>query len=153
MADGIQMLTVYAFSTENWSREENEISTLMLIITKYSATFKQEALTKNVQVKIFSTGMTFCLLYYTLQKLTLSLDKKKLPSYVQDTMRDLESSTAHCNGFTLNICLSYGSRAEITQAVAQISADVVSGTIQQEDITEELVKTYLITKDIQGIVN
>ena len=56
MQDGIEMLTVYAFSTENWSREEREVSMLMMIIAKYAETFKQEAVAKNVRVQVLATG-------------------------------------------------------------------------------------------------
>lgn len=59
MEDGIEILTVYAFSTENWSREQHEVTTLMLIISKYADSFKQEAKTRNVRVKVLATGIFF----------------------------------------------------------------------------------------------
>jgi undecaprenyl pyrophosphate synthase len=62
MEDGIEILTVYAFSTENWKREATEVNTLMVIISKYADSFKDEAITKNIRVKILATGLwTFSL--------------------------------------------------------------------------------------------
>ncbi len=57
MEDKIKILTVYAFSTENWNRDEHEITTLMMIISKYAESFKQEAMTRNVKVNILATGI------------------------------------------------------------------------------------------------
>ncbi len=57
MADGVEVATVYAFSTENWNREASEVTTLMTIFAKYAETFKVEALAKNVKVNVLSTGM------------------------------------------------------------------------------------------------
>ena len=59
MEDGIEILTVYAFSTENWKREQHEVTTLMLIISKYADSFKIEATSRNVRVKVLATG-TYC---------------------------------------------------------------------------------------------
>jgi undecaprenyl diphosphate synthase len=55
MNDGIEVLTVYAFSTENWSRDPLEVQTLMTIFAKYAQSFKQEALSRNVRVRVIST--------------------------------------------------------------------------------------------------
>jgi undecaprenyl diphosphate synthase len=66
MEDKIKTLTVYAFSTENWNRDENEIRTLMMIISKYADSFKQEAISRNIKVNILATGTAFhicCILY------------------------------------------------------------------------------------------
>ena len=57
MSDGVEILTVFAFSTENWNRDPKEISILMNIFAKYAESFRQEALNKNVRVKILSTGL------------------------------------------------------------------------------------------------
>lgn len=85
--DGVQVLTVYAFSTENWSREPLEVQTLMSIFAKYAESFKTEALSHNVKVNVLST------------------DAEKLPVSVATAVQQLEAATAHCTSFTLNICL------------------------------------------------
>ena len=56
MNDGVEMLTVYAFSTENWNRDPYEVTTLMTIFSKYADSFKTEALSRNVRVRVLSTG-------------------------------------------------------------------------------------------------
>lgn len=56
MKDGVEIVTVYAFSTENWEREAKEVDTLMTIFAKYAETFKVEAVNKNVKVKVLATG-------------------------------------------------------------------------------------------------
>ena len=65
--DGVQMLTAYAFSTENWSRDPLEVQTLMAIFAKYAESFKTEALSHNVKVNVFSTGkwVRVCSLLYS----------------------------------------------------------------------------------------
>lgn len=57
MSAGVEILTVYAFSTENWNRDPNEVAILMGIFAKYAENFKKEALSRNVRVKVLSTGM------------------------------------------------------------------------------------------------
>lgn len=78
--DGVQMLTAYAFSTENWSRDPLEVQTLMAIFAKYAESFKTEALSHNVKVNVFSTGRwcllptrLYCTLSYPPTNLPLSL--------------------------------------------------------------------------------
>lgn len=80
---------MYAFSTENWSRDPLEVSTLMSIFAKYAASFKTEALSHNVKVNVLTT------------------DSSKLPTNVQGAIAELERATAQCTSFTVNICLRY----------------------------------------------
>lgn len=147
MQDGIEMLTVYAFSTENWSREEKEVSTLMMIIAKYAESFKQEAMAKNVRVQVLATGTELFSYHLTFHHI---LDLTKLPPKVQESVTDLESSTAHCSGFLLMICLSYGSRAEIALATQQIAMDCREGKLKAEDIDESTIEKHLTTKGVPG---
>lgn len=128
MDDGVSVLTVYAFSTENWSRAETEVSTLMTIFAKYANSFQSEALSRNVKVNILST------------------DYDKLPVGVQTAVRDLEKVTAACTGFILNICLSYGGRGDILTSCKQIAKEVKTGEILSIDsITEETITARLGT--------
>jgi hypothetical protein len=84
MEDGIEILTVYAFSTENWSREQHEVTTLMLIISKYADSFKQEAKTRNVRVKVLATGaalfLLLCLLLLRISY-TMTSDRFRPPTH------------------------------------------------------------------------
>jgi undecaprenyl diphosphate synthase len=132
MDDGIEILTVYAFSTENWKREATEVNTLMIIISKYADSFKQEAITKNIRVKILAT------------------DFDKLPPNIQSKVHELEEATKDCNKFLVNICLSYGGRADIAMACKGVSSAVLKGDIQLEDINEDTIERFLTTKSIPG---
>lgn len=130
MHDNIEVLTVYAFSTENWSRDPEEVSTLMSIFAKYAETFKNEALQKNVRVRVLSTNF------------------EKLPVNVQASVLELERATAICNGFRLNICLSYGGREEIVLACQAISTAVLNNKLQIQNISEATISAELRTIDI-----
>jgi undecaprenyl diphosphate synthase len=128
--DGVEILTVYAFSTENWSREDLEVNTLMVIISKYAKSFQKEALNKNVKVNILCT------------------DQHQLPSHVKESIEDLETSTKDCDGFVFNICLSYGGRADIVQACQTAAKEVSSGAMEVAEITETYFASQLLTKDM-----
>jgi undecaprenyl diphosphate synthase len=130
MMDGVEILTVYAFSTENWGRETVEVNTLMSIFAKYADSFKKEALEKNVKVIVFCT------------------DDSLLPISVKTAIKSLQESTKDCSGFVVNICLSYGSRAEIVNACKSVVHDCSSGKIEVNSIDESAFSTYLSTKGI-----
>eukprot|EP01041_Mallomonas_annulata_P000921 gene921-1787_t len=130
MLDGVEILTVYAFSTENWGRDPIEVSTLMAIFAKYAETFKHEALTRNVRVRVLSTDMDH------------------LPPNVQASVTDLENSTKHCTGFCLNICLSYGARAEIASTCRSIAQECVENVLDLSAVNESLITTRLLTSGI-----
>ena len=87
MDDGVKMVTVYAFSTENWNRDASEVNTLMIIFAKYAERFKKEALARNVKVNILSTEF------------------EKLSDSVKESVKELQSATEDCTGFVVNICL------------------------------------------------
>ena len=126
MAEGVEVTTVYAFSTENWNRDSQEVTTLMSIFAQYAETFQKEALSRNVQVNIFSTEF------------------EKLPIKVQHSVQELQRATSHCTGFTVNICLSYGGRHEIVQACQEICQEVKEGKIDDiQSIDENLLQSKL----------
>lgn len=128
IADGVEIATVYAFSTENWNREAVEVVTLMTIFSKYAETFKKEALVNNVKIIVLSTNYNM------------------LPLKVQQSVEDLQFSTKQCTGFTLNICLSYGSRSEIVDGCKFLAEKAVAGEIKPSDITESVFGSVLLTK-------
>lgn len=130
MADGVKIVTAYAFSTENWSRDPFEVQTLMTIFAKYAETFKTEALAKNVKVNV------------------LISDSANLPPQVSKSVQDLRESTAHCDGFTLNLCLSYGSRSEIVEACKQIGKKLIDGDLKLQQVNESSMSNYLLTKGL-----
>ena len=127
---GIEVLTVYAFSTENWGRDPAEIASLMGLFCKYAENMKAEALERGVRVRVLST------------------DPSLLPSHVQASMRDLETATEGCDRLTLNLCVSYGGRGEIAQACKAIARQVAAGQLAPEAVDEALVGEHLLTRGL-----
>jgi undecaprenyl diphosphate synthase len=132
MLHGVQILTVFAFSTENWSRERDEVDALMTIIAKYTETVKEEALARNVKVKILST------------------DLERLPPQVRHAVVDLETATAACSAFRLNVCLNYGARQEITAACRHIAQRALNGEISASCVDEAMIEQELLTAGLPG---
>lgn len=123
---GIEYLTLYAFSTENWGRPKDEIKALMgLLVT----TIKKEAkkLDEN-NVRIISIG-----------------DLEKLPSIAHKELLKLIDQTKNNSGLVLNLALSYSSRYEIITAARKIGQDVKSGLLNPDDIDQEKFESYLDT--------
>ena len=121
---GVKYLTLYAFSTENWNRPADEVAALMgLIISE----LKEELFIKN-KVRMRVIG-----------------DRKRLPQNVQDKLEELENLTKDFEAMTLTFALSYSSRWEITDAMQQIAREVKQGSLQPEDINEEVITKHLNT--------
>jgi len=119
---GIKVLTVYAFSTENWKRSQEEVSGLMTIAVEYFVKEISELHKNHVKVQIIG-------------------DKTGLPLKVQQAAQKAEEKTAQNTGLILNVALNYGGRADIVQAVQQI----LKKGFKPEDITEDLISAYLYT--------
>ena len=115
LTDSIEILTVYAFSTENWCREKEEIETLMRIFAKYAFSFVEEAIRNNIRVNILST------------------DVKRLPVAVRKAVFYLIKETKHCSGFQFNICLSYGGREDILSACNALVNDAIDEERQKKN--------------------
>lgn len=126
---GIKYLTLYAFSTENWKRPQAEVDALMHLI---GWTIRKETpdLVKN-NVKIHLLG-----------------EIDRLPESVRRDLEDGRAATAHCTGLNLNICLSYSSRWELTNAARKIAEKVKAGTLLPSEISEETIASELSTADI-----
>eukprot|EP00601_Ochromonadales_sp_CCMP2298_P000064 CAMPEP_0173182272 /NCGR_PEP_ID=MMETSP1141-20130122/7741_1 /TAXON_ID=483371 /ORGANISM="non described non described, Strain CCMP2298" /LENGTH=350 /DNA_ID=CAMNT_0014105339 /DNA_START=187 /DNA_END=1239 /DNA_ORIENTATION=+ len=125
--DGVKIVTVYAFSTENWSRDPLEVQTLMAIFAKYAHTFKAEALSHDVRVNVLST------------------ERDRLPTDVLQAVDELQRATSHCHSFTVNICLSYGSRGDIVNACRSVAACVKGGDFAPDEIDEKMISDRLST--------
>jgi len=122
----IKYLTVYAFSTENWSRSEEEISNLMEIFLKYiNDVIKDD---EGLRVKIIG-------------------DKTPFSEDLRNKMCEMEEKTDKNNGLTLGVCLNYSGRSDITQAVKKIANMVKENKIDVENIDQELIKNNLYTGD------
>ncbi len=125
---GLKYLTVYAFSTENWKRSEEEVGALMLLFKNYLNDLVEAVDTENVRVKIFG-----------------SIDS--LSKTLQSSIKKAMEKTKNNTGTTLSIAFNYGGRDEITNAVKEIATEVKENKIDVEDITEQLISKHLYTKD------
>ena len=121
---GGKFLTLYTFSTENWSRPETEIAALMGLVL---SSLEDEIFMKN-NVRFQVVG-----------------DMQRLPQSVQDKLRETMEHTAQNTAMTMVVALSYSSRWELTKAAKSIASDVKAGILQLEDITEELMNQRLET--------
>lgn len=126
---GIKVLTLYAFSTENWKRPYDEVSSLMDLLVEY---LKKELaeLDKN-NVKIISIG-----------------DTSRLPIRCREELNNATYKTNKNTGLILNLALNYGGRAEIISATKKISALVKDGKLKIDDIDESLVSKYMFTGNL-----
>ena len=126
---GVQFLTLYAFSTENWKRPQEEVSLLMRLLLKALRDETDRLHTNNVRLKAVGQLAT-------------------LPKEVQNELLDGIQRTANNTGLTLTLALSYSGRWEITEAIKHIARDVVAGRFREDEITEDLVGSYLATESI-----
>lgn len=126
---GIKHLTLYAFSTENWNRPEQEVQTLMYLIGWAIRKETPELLANNVHIRLLG-------------------EIDRLPAQVRDDLQAGVDATASCNGLNLNLCLSYSSRWELTAAMRKIAADVAAGKLAPEAIDEHTISDNLSTHDI-----
>jgi undecaprenyl diphosphate synthase len=124
---GIEVLTLYAFSTENWRRPKYEVKSLMAILKRFLISELNEMLANNIRFNAIG-----------------QLDR--LPGDVQTVIRDTMAATSHNKGMVLNLALSYGSRDEIVLAVQKAAADVQNGLLALDDLTPDLFSEYLYTK-------
>lgn len=127
--EGVKFLTLYAFSTENWQRSEDEVRTLMGLLRQYLKSDLQELQKNNVRIKFIG-------------------ECDMLEADIVSAMRKLEIDTAQNDGLTLCIALSYGSRQEIVNAVKKTAALVKKGDISVDDIDIKMFSDMLYTKSI-----
>jgi undecaprenyl diphosphate synthase len=123
----IQVLTLYAFSTENWNRDPAEIAAIMNMFVEECENVRRQALQLNVRAFVVSS------------------DPMLIPSHVAQGLQRLQDDTAHCTGLQLNICVSYGSRSEIVHACRQVVRDVQDGHLSSSQISEETFARRLLT--------
>ncbi|MCF0134794.1 MAG: isoprenyl transferase [Lachnospiraceae bacterium] len=129
IAMGIRYLTVYAFSTENWKRSEDEVSYLMGLMRWYLKNYLDTALRKGIRMRVIG-------------------DRSGLdPEMVEEIRRD-EELTAHLTNLELTFAINYGGRDEIVRAVKDLAEDIRKGEILPEDITEEQISRRLDTREL-----
>ena len=124
---GLKHITVYAFSTENWKRAEDEVGALMLLLQNYLDDYSKRADTENIKINILG-------------------DVAVLSSGMQKSIKNCIERTKNNTGITFNIALNYGGRDEIIKAVKQISEEVKEGTLEIDKIDEDIISNHLYTK-------
>ena len=124
---GIEYITVYAFSTENWKRTEEEVKSLMLLFQTYLDDYAKRADTENIKVKIIGNMV-------------------ELSPKMQESIKKCMERTKNNTGITFNIALNYGGRNELISAIKHIAKDVKEEKISIEDINENIVSEHLYTK-------
>ena len=126
---GVKVLTLYAFSIENWQRPGDEVTALMGLLKEYLVKERGEMVEKNIRLSAIGRLVD-------------------LPSEVQKTLQETVEKTAKCDGMILNLALSYSARSEILHAVRGIISDVEKGKIKPEEITSQRFPDYLWTRGI-----
>lgn len=128
---GVKVLTIYAFSTENFNRNESEVQTLMTLC-------KQELDKAATDSRIHRNKVRIRILGH--------LDV--LPEDIQQSAKYVMEKTKEYNNYFLNIALAYGGREEIVQAIQRIASDVKQGKINVNDISQSIVSSYMYTNGI-----
>jgi undecaprenyl diphosphate synthase len=125
---GVEVLSLFAFSQENWQRPPVEVSALMSLLEEYIQREADELESQGVQVRFLG-----------------ELDR--LASAARAAVDDVMAQTAHCTRLRLNLFVSYGSRAEIVRAVRGIATDVAAGTLRPDQVDDALISQRLFTHD------
>lgn len=126
---GIQYLTVYAFSTENWKRSEDEVDALMQLFRYYAKRLLKIANENNVRVRFIG-------------------DTSRFAPDIIEGIRSLEETSAKNTGLTFCIAVNYGSRDEIRRGMTHMMEDCREGKILPSEVTEETISSYLDTADM-----
>lgn len=123
---GVDYLTIFAFSTENWKRTQTEVSGLMALFRRYIIKEMQEFVKENVRVRFIG-------------------DRGRLDRSLQDLMDEAETMTSHCTRLNLTVALNYGGRDEVARATKRLAQDVAQGRLDPDAVDEETLPKYLDT--------
>ncbi len=129
---GIEALTLYAFSSQNWARPADEVSGLMHLLREFLIDERAEILDNSI--RLMAIG-----------------DAEKLPPFVREPLDELRTASAGNTGMTLTLALSYGGRESIVRAVREIARDVASGTLRAEDLDVDRMTGYLPTAGLPQV--
>lgn len=126
---GIEYITVYAFSTENWKREKDEVDSLMSLLEYYLDQFSKEADSENIVIKVIGR-------------------RNELSEKLLKKIDEVVAGTKNNTGIVFTIALNYGGRDEIVNAIKNLVEDTQNNKIDVDDINEELISNYLYTKNM-----
>ncbi len=123
---GVEVLTVYAFSTENWKRPTDEVNFLMKTPVVRFSKAKKKIKESNIKVKFIGR-------------------RSKFPNDLLEAIEGIEKLTENHTGLLLQVCADYGSRYELTEAVKQIAVDIKDNKLEPSEITEKTIESHLMT--------
>ena len=126
---GVQHFTVYAFSTENWKRPEEEVQAIMGLLEKYLREAIRDLAAKNIRLRFFG-------------------DLAPISAEIKELIAKTDEISSHNTGMTVNICLNYGGRDEIVRSVRKLAARSVAGVLDPDAITEADISAGLDSADI-----
>ena len=126
---GVKYLTVYAFSTENWSRPKSEVDALMKLLRNYMKTCLKTAEKNRMRVRVIG-------------------DKTGLDEDIRTRIKELEEASKNNDGLNFQIAINYGSRDEIKRSIISIANEVKDGSLLPEHITEDIISSHLDTSGI-----
>jgi undecaprenyl diphosphate synthase len=126
---GVEILTLYAFSTENWSRPRDEVDYLMKLPQQFLSLELNELIAKNVQVRVIGW-------------------REGLPDFTLEALDEAVEKTKHNTGLILNFALNYGSRKEMLEGMKLMNEDIQKGKIQADQVDEALFSSYLLTAEL-----
>jgi len=127
---GVRYLTVFAFSTENWKRSQEEVDYLMELLAKHISDFDKRFDNRNVRIRLVG-------------------NREGLPEKLLKGISEIEERTKEKDGLTVNVAINYGGRAEIIQATKRIAEDMKNGKINEiEEIDEALLARYMYTEEM-----
>jgi undecaprenyl diphosphate synthase len=126
---GVQYLTLYSFSTENWGRPDEEVDALMVLLARYLVEERAEMMDNGIRLQGIG-------------------ELERLPPHVRSLLHEVSRHTRDNGGLLLTLALSYGSRTEIVDAVRRIAREVASGTLSPEDIDQDTVSAHLYTAGV-----
>jgi undecaprenyl diphosphate synthase len=129
---GLEFLTLYAFSVNNWNRPRLEVEALMHLLTRFARKEQAELIRQNIRVRVVG-------------------ELARLPKGPQSAMQQLIEATAGCTGTTLSLALSYGGRADLVEAARKLAVRVAAGEIDPSAITEESLGAHLSTSHLPNV--
>lgn len=123
---GLEYLTLYAFSVNNWNRPRLEVEALMHLLTRFARKEQAELIRQNVRVRVVG-------------------ELERLPKTPRRAMHQLVDATAHCTGTTLSLALSYGGRDDLLRAAKALVEKARAGEVSADDVTEDFFQAHMST--------
>jgi undecaprenyl diphosphate synthase len=127
--NGVEIITLYAFSVENWNRPKDEVDALMNLLDRFLADQLPELIKRKIRLRVIGRY-------------------EELPAHIQKRLRETEHATAHFTNHTLALALNYGARTEVIDAVKAIAHAVQAGTLNPDELDYNTFRDYLYTSDL-----